>query len=401
MICNLTNKKITEVMTFGKMPLANGFLNTENISKEFFYEMTVGVSPDLGLFQLTNHPKPEMMFHDDYPFFTSSSSYMTKHFNFYADWIVNNFINENDKIIEIGCNDGTMLENFKKKNIYNIGIDPSKNVANIARNKNLNIINNFFSYDLANSLEKFKKNTKVICAANVICHIPDLKDLIKAVDVLLEKKGLFIFEEPYLGNMLQNVSYDQIYDEHIYIFSATSVEKIFNLFDFELIDLLPQVTHGGSMRYVVARKNQYSKSAVLKKIFTDEMNRAFLDINTYINFKNKCLESKERLIEIIEKNLALGKRICGYAATSKSTTILNYCSIGSSEIDCIYDSTVEKIGKKSPGMHIPIVNSSEFKNSSSDLCLLFGWNHKDEILKKEKHFLKNGGQWISHLKNFI
>ena len=155
------------------------------------------------------------------------------------------------------------------------------------------------------------------------------------------------------------------------------------------------------MRYVVARKNQYSKSAVLKKIFTDEMNRAFLDINTYINFKNKCLESKERLIEIIEKNLALGKRICGYAATSKSTTILNYCSIGSSEIDCIYDSTVEKIGKKSPGMHIPIVNSSEFKNSSSDLCLLFGWNHKDEILKKEKHFLKNGGQWISHLKNFI
>jgi methylation protein EvaC len=401
MICNLTNKKITEVMTFGKMPLANGFLYSENISNEYFYEMTIGLSPDLALLQLTNHPKPEMMFHESYPFFTSSSVYMKEHFNFYADWIVKNYIKKNDKIIEIGCNDGTMLENFKTKEINSLGVDPSKNVANIAKNKKLNIINDFFNHNLASSLEEFKGNTKVICAANVICHIPDLKDLIKGIDILLEKKGVFIFEEPYLGSVFQNISYDQIYDEHIYLFSAVSVERIFNLFNFELIDLLPQATHGGSMRYVVGRKNEHNKSIILEKTLNDEKNKGFLDIDTYINFKNKCLESKERLREIIKKALDSGKRISGYAATSKSTTILNYCSIGSNQIDCIYDTTPEKIGKKSPGMHIPIVNSLEFINNPPDICLLFGWNHKNEILKKEEHFVKNGGEWISHIKDFI
>lgn len=401
MICNITNKKITELMTFGKMPLANGFLYEENIPKEYFYEMTVGVSSDLALFQLTNYPKPEMMFHDTYPFFTSSSSYMKEHFNLYADWIVKNYVKKNDKIIEIGCNDGTMLENFKIKELYSLGVDPSKNVANIAKNKKLNIINDFFNYNLASSLEEFKGNTKVICAANVICHIPDLKDLIKGIDILLEKNGVFIFEEPYLGSVFQNISYDQIYDEHIYLFSAVSVERIFNLFNFELIDLLPQVTHGGSLRYVVGRKNQHNKSNILRKILNDEKNRGFLDIDIYIDFKKNCIESKERLREIIKKAADSGKRICGYAATSKSTTILNYCSIGSNQIECIYDTTPEKIGKRSPGMHIPIVNSLEFKKNPPDICLLFGWNHKNEILKNEEHFFKNGGLWISHIKNFI
>ena len=161
MKCNITNKNVEEIMSFGKMPIANGFLNEKDKSNEYFYEMTVGLSPDLGLFQLTNFPKVEMMFHDKYPFFTNSSSYMRNHFKKYAEWISKEFIENNtDKIIEIGCNDGTMLENFKNNKIESLGIDPSGNVAKIAKDKGLNIINSFFSENLTYSLNQFKSKTK-------------------------------------------------------------------------------------------------------------------------------------------------------------------------------------------------------------------------------------------------
>ena len=402
MKCNITNKNVEEIMSFGKMPIANGFLNEKDKSSEYFYDMTVGLSPDLGLFQLTNFPKVEMMFHDKYPFFTNSSNYMRNHFKKYAEWISKEFIeNNSDKIIEIGCNDGTMLENFKNNKIESLGIDPSGNVAKIAKDKGLNIINSFFSENLTYSLNQFKSKTKVICAANVICHIPDLNDLIKGIDKLLSKKGVFIFEEPYLGSMINNVSYDQIYDEHIYIFSAISVEKVFTLYGFELIDIYPQITHGGSMRYVLARKNEYSKSTKVNKILGEELKKGFLDIDLYMKFKLNCLRSKERLNDLIDLSLKKNQRIGGYAATSKSTTILNFCSINSNKIDCIYDTTPEKIGKLSPGAHIPVISSEEFKINPPDMCLLFGWNHKNEILEKEKNFASNGGKWISHIENFI
>ncbi len=402
MKCKITNKNIEDLMSFGNMPIANGFLKSNEIDKEYFFEMKVGLSPEIGLFQLTNFPKVEMMFHDNYPFFTNSSNYMKKHFKDYANSITDNYIKSaNDKIIEIGCNDGTMLKNFKDKNITSLGIDPSGNVAQIAKDKGLNVINDFFGERLSSEIEDFKSQTKIICAANVICHIPDLNDLIKGIDNLLEKKGVFIFEEPYLGAMINNVSYDQIYDEHIYIFSAIAVEKIFNIYNFELIDLIPQITHGGSMRYVVARKNEYSKSKIVEKFLNNEIDKGFLDLEIFLDFKKKCIESKERLNNLVDNLLKNNERIAGYAATSKSTTILNFCSIDSTKIECIYDTTPEKIGKLSPGMHIPIIKADDFQKNPPNTCILFGWNHKKEILEKEKDFVKKGGKWISHIKNFI
>ena len=179
---------------------------------------------------------------------------MLKHFKQYSSWIKKNYSNNIKKIIEIGSNDGSFLKNFKSKKTNILGIEPSSNVANIAKN-GIKTINSFFSYKTSKNLKTFIKKTDIIIAANVICHIPNLKDLIRGVDNLLSTKGLFIFEEPYLGSMFKKTSYDQIYDEHIFMFSVTSIKKIFNLYNFELINVAPQKTHGGSMRYVIRRKN--------------------------------------------------------------------------------------------------------------------------------------------------
>ena len=394
MKCKITGKKIDPFMSFGKMPIANGFLNKDKFNEEFYFEMEVGFSDDLSLFQLNDHPKPEMMFNENYPFFTGSSHQMKLHFKNYADWIKKYHPNKIKNIIEIGSNDGTFLKNFNPKDYNTLGFEPSGNVAKRASMDGTNTINEFFNKNSATNQKHFAKNTDLICAANVICHIPDLKDLIQSVDLMLNKNGLFVFEEPYLGSMFEKISYDQIYDEHIFIFSVTSVSKIFKLFDMELIDVLPQTTHGGSIRYIIARKNNHKISNNVNMLLEKEKLRNLDNISSCKEFKDRCELSKIKTRETLLKFKNNNYKIAGYAATSKSTTILNYCNINNKVIDYICDTTPEKIGKFSPGTHIPIVDMSHFKKFIPDVAYLFAWNHKDEIFKKEKNYK---GKWFSHV----
>ena len=397
MKCKLTNKTIKPFMSFGKMPLANGFLNKNEFQKEFFYEMEVGFSEDISLFQLNQHPKPEKMFNEKYPFYTGSSNFMKKHFNTYAEWIKSNFFKSNFKLIEIGSNDGTFLSNFKNSETEYIGFEPSKNVADVAIKNNIKTQNSFFNLNNINDLKKFVGKTDVICASNVICHIPDLKELILTIDKLLDKKGLFIFEEPYLGSMFEKTSYDQIYDEHIYMFSINSITKIFKMYNFDLIDVLEQSTHGGSMRYVLSRKGEYPINKKVKEGLIKEQSYMLDTLESCLQFKKNCENSKKKINEKLLKYMNEGKKICGYAATSKSTTILNYCNIDKNIISFICDTTKDKIGKFSPGTHIPIVSVSHFHKNLPDVAYLFAWNHREEIFEKEKDFINKGGKWISHV----
>ena len=396
MICKITKKKIKPFMSFGNMPIANGFLKKEFFKKEYLFKMEVGFSNDVSLFQLNDHPKPSLMFNKNYPFFTSSSKYMIKHFKDYSKWIKKYYFKDPKKVIEIGSNDGTFLKNFMSKKTKILGIEPSKNVAKVAKKNKVNTINKFFTYKTALTLKKFINKTDLICAANAICHIPNLEDLIKGVDILLSKKGVFIFEEPYLGSMYEKTSYDQIYDEHIFMFSISSVKKIFELFNFDLIDIQKQKTHGGSMRYVIARKGEYKINNTVKKGLIKEKELHIDSIKGCVKFKNDCEKSKRKLRNKILSIKKRKKSIAGYAATSKSTTILNYCGIDNKHIDYICDTTKDKIGKFTPKTHIPIVDVNYFRKNIPDYTFLFAWNHKNEIFKKEKKIIKKTN-WIAHI----
>jgi SAM-dependent methyltransferase len=270
MKCKITKLPIKPFMSFGKMPIANGFLNKEEFDKEFFFDMEIGFSEKCSLFQLKDHPTPEQMFNDKYPFFTGSSEAMKLHFQNYSNFLKKDYIKNKSKIIEIGSNDGTFLSNFKNSNLDYVGFEPSGNVAELANKNGVKTINSFFGPSSLDLIKSFIKKTDVIFAANVICHIPDLISLIKTIDQLLSKDGVFVFEEPYLGSMFEKISYDQIYDEHIFMFSGTSVKKIFDLFDMELIDLIKQETHGGSMRYVISRRKKKIVSPNVQKILDEE-----------------------------------------------------------------------------------------------------------------------------------
>ena len=397
MYCKITKKKIKPFMSFGKMPIANGFLKKSHFEKEYFFNMEVGFSKEMSLFQLNNHPAPKQMFNKNYPFFTSSSKGMVNHFKSYANWVKKKYQKNLKNLVEIGSNDGTFLKNFKNKGINLVGFEPSKNVCEISRKNGIKTMNKFFNYKNVKNLKNLKNKVNIITAANAICHVPDLISLIKGIDFLLDKKGLFIFEEPYLGAMYEKNSYDQIYDEHIFMFSASSIKKVFNKYGFELIDAIPQKTHGGSMRYVVGRVNSFKVSKNVSKILRNEKNKNIDSIKGCKIFKKNCEISKKKLLTKLNFFKKRKYKIAGYAATSKSTTILNYCNIGVNYIDYICDTTKEKIGKYSPGMHIPIVSMNYFKKNIPDKIFLFAWNHKKEILKKENK-LKNKDKWFAHIE---
>ena len=307
---------------------------------------------------------------------------MTKHFKETANWIKKTFLKKNSYLLELGSNDGTFLQNFNKKKAF--GFEPSKSVHDVSKKRGIQSINKFFNLE---NIEQFRKKGiffDVIFGANVFCHIPNQKNLIHAMDKILEEDGVIIFEEPYLGSMYKKVSYDQIYDEHIYMFSLHSIEKIYSKFGFKLIDAIPQNTHGGSMRYILKRKRYSKKSKRLKNLLLKEkMNH----IDSFVGckkFKHNVELSKKRLNKKIQEILSRKEKICGYGATSKSTTILNFCGINSKQIECIFDTTPDKINKLTPGSHIPIVDYKYFKNSNYRNVFLFAWNHKKEIMIKEK-----------------
>ena len=270
MKCKVTNSELTPFMSFGRMPSANGFLEEKDFKSEFFYEMEVGFSNKISLLQLNDHSNPKKVHDEKYPFYTSSSENMKLHFKKFSSWIQKYFLNSNAKLIEVGSNDGTLLENFNHTNIDYIGFEPSKTIADLANKKKIKTLNTFFNQENVNEIKNFINKTDVICSANVIAHIPDLNDVIMTIDKLLSSKGVFIFEDPYLGSMFSQVSYDQIYDEHIFLFSLSSVKKIFNLYEFDLIDAIPQSTHGGSMRYVIGRKNNHKINPRVNDILDSE-----------------------------------------------------------------------------------------------------------------------------------
>lgn len=394
--CKICNASIESLMSFGPMPIANGFLTKDEFSGEYFFDMEVGFCDSCKGFQLIHQPKPEKMFHENYAFFSSLSMHMQTHFKKFASEVMNLLGNDPKKfVIELGSNDGIMLKNFMEAGYNHLGIEPSANVAKIANDNNVRSISKFFSSNLASELIAEYGHADAITSANVMCHIPDINDVALGIAKLLKPGGFLVFEDPYLGSMIEKTSYDQIYDEHVFIFSAHSVSYIFEKNGMELIDVLPQETHGGSMRYVLSHKGTHAIKPSVELIMNLEREQGLDNLNTFKIFKESCEKSKKELCQLLVDLKKRGKKVVGYAATSKSTTILNYCSIGPDLIEYIADTTPIKQGKFSPGVHIPIKPYSDFQKERPDYAILFAWNHWKEIKQKELDYIASGGKWVS------
>lgn len=398
-ICRVSGERLQKVVDFGMQPLGNGFLAQKDFVGEYFYPMQIGFAEKSMMLQLISQPEPKMMFHDQYAFYSSTSKYMANHFASFAAGVIDSqYISKSDPfVVELGCNDGIMLKNFASIGMRHLGIEPSRNVAEVANSHGVRTISEFFDKDVAAKIVAEHGLADAFIAANVMCHIPNIANVVSGIKVLLKPTGVVMFEDPYLGDIIEKTSYDQIYDEHVFLFSALSIQFLFGLHGMELIDVLPQKTHGGSMRYVLAHKGAYQVNASVEQIIAKERQQGLDKIETYKRFATNVEKSKSDLVDLLSKLKAQGKRIAGYGATSKSTTILNYCGIGPDMLDYICDTTPIKQGKYSPGVHVPVVAYEAFKANPPDYAFLLAWNHAEEILAKEKDYASVGGKWITHV----
>jgi methylation protein EvaC len=394
--CRICAGSPLPVHSFGPQPIANAFLTAEASRADTYrFDLAISVCPECGTVQLVDQPDRERMFHGEYAFFTGTSRAMTEHFARFASWLRDAHLRGDDPfVVEIGSNDGTLLSNFRQWNIRHLGIEPSANVAQAARDRGVPTEVRFFDADTARAIVAEHGKASAFIAANVMCHIPYLHSVVEGIDLLLRDDGVVAFEDPYAGDVLDKGSYDQWYDEHVFLFSLHSVARVFAARGFELIDVQPQVTHGGSMRYVLARKGQRTPSAAVGEYMAREDAQRIADPEAWRAFGARCDASKLALVSLLKQLKADGKRVAGYAATSKSTTILNYCGIGPELIEFISDTTPIKQGKVTPGTRIPVLPRAAFGPPYPDYAVLFGWNHEKEIVAKETDFVANGGKWI-------
>ena len=398
--CRISNDQLMPFLDLGKQPLANGFLNKKDkLKKEYFYKLRVGFSKKSKMVQLFEVPKKEKMFNKNYAFYSSTSKFMDKHFEKFSKQIKNFIKSKKIKkplIVEIGSNDGIMLKRFKK--LDHVGVEPSSNVANECKKKEkCKVLNEFFSnHTVKKIIKNFNRKVDVYYSANVMCHIENIKLVFSNISSSLSDDGIFVFEDPYMGEVIKKNSYDQFYDEHVYLFSLESILRLAEFNNLQLFDAEPQITHGGSMRYYLCKKSRYSQTKRLKKLIKIEKKLKLDKLSTYKLFAKKVHKSKIDLVKLLKKLKKNNKKISAYGATSKSTTIFNFCNISSNLIENYYDSTKIKQNKFSPGMHIPVKSFSKMKKYP-DYFFLSAWNHQKEIYGKEKKFKKEGGRWILHV----
>ena len=380
-----------EFLNLGKQPLANGFLEKNEIDDEFFYDLKVGFDIDTKLVTHMEYVNPPLMFNDKYSYRGSMSKTMREHFSNFSDRIKTS---DNLKILEIGSNDGVFLKNWNTKNA--IAVEPCGNFAKLTSKLGYTTYNEFWTTKLATEIKCKHGKLDIIFAANCICHIPDLDDTFKAVESLLNDDGVFIFEDPSLAKMINSNSYDQIYDEHPHIFSVIALDNILKRNGLQISKVENISVHGGSNRI-------YAKKIGCVVDDSVENNKSYERIlgldkyETFVRFSERVKQSKDDLIRILNNCKEEGKKVISYGATSKSTTIFNYCGIDKELIQYITDTTPEKQNKLSPGVHIPIVSPEEGFDDSVDFAFLGAWNFIKEISEKESDYIQNGGKFITHV----
>tara|TARA_B100000989_G_scaffold288411_1_gene259086 strand:+ start:1 stop:1194 length:1194 start_codon:yes stop_codon:yes gene_type:complete len=384
-------------LNLGRQPLANSFLKNirrNTLRNEFFYNLKVCFNTKNYLVSIAKPVNPKKQYTDKYAHRASESKTMRLAFKKVAKKLIKRF--RPKKIMEIGSNDGVFLKNFNKRSV--IAIEPCKNLARLTK-KLFKTYDEFWNLKLADKIIKEKKGEiDLIFSANTISHIPNLKETFRGVFNILSDDGVLVIEDPSLLKVLQNNSYDQFYDEHVYVFSSISINNIINEYGLRLFDVENLPTHGGSNRYYICKKNgKYKKSLRLEKAIKSEISYRLHKIESYLKFSKRVSMSKKSLFNLIKRLKKKDKKIISYGATYKSTTVFNYCNFNSKIIDYVTDTTLNKQGKYTPGTHIKIISPKHGMNDTVDYAFLGAWNFKKEIFRKEKNFFKRGGKFITHV----
>lgn len=391
-------KKLLLVIDFGEVALAGGFLKKEQFKAEQKFPLKVYFCNDCYAVQVVNKVPPDQLF-KNYFYFSSSIKTLREHFHAYATEVTQRFLRqEQATVLEIGCNDGILLRPLADQGISKIfGIDPAKNIVGTINDPRFNIINNYFTEKSAKKFVDEHGKADLILANNVYAHILDIQGATRAIELTLTSDGVFIFEVHYLGKMISELQYDMIYHEHLYYYSLLSAINHFKRYNMMVFDVKPVPIHGGSMRFYVCKEGgKYStQSKAVKLLEASERAEGFDRFETFQMFAANVAETRTKLMSLLHKIKADGKRIVGYGASGRASTMIQYCGISRAVMDYIVDDAPAKAGYFTPGSHFEIKTSSELLGCDHpDYVLIFAWSFFDEICKRNYEYLSRGGRMI-------
>lgn len=372
--CHICGSAVTPLLDFGRQPLANSYLAVGETDRVWYTAVWAWCDP-CQLLQLVDVPDISNVFNADYPYITDQSRFMVNHFRNTANHLNYMYDLADKNVLEIGCNSGGMIEHLHQTSRV-IGVEPALASQRILTRKGIPSWPSLFDQELADRIRRVSGEFDMVYCANTLRSLKDLNGFIRGVKTVLRRTGVFIFEEPYLINILDRNEFDQFYSENVYAFTISSVRGLAERYGMDLIqvDALPE-NHGGSLRYHLARHGYRTKTDVGEYL---EAERDIVPrIQAMYAYADHIKdEFRQALIKCVRPPV-------GYGATAKSSTMLNWTGIGPTLIPAIYDSTPTKIGKLMPGVHIPIKDAAEFKNDSSEIVVLFPYNLAGEIIPRE------------------
>ncbi|KMS86444.1 class I SAM-dependent methyltransferase [Prauserella rugosa] len=404
--CRICGEAVAEFLDFGIQPLSDAFREPSDPAEEFTYRLAVGRCAGCGMVQLVNEVPREAMFHDDYPYVSRGSAVMREHFGALARrFLETELAGEDPFIVELGSNDGTMLATVAAAGVRHLGVEPSGDVADLSAAEGVRVRKDFFEESTALQIAESDGLADVIYAANTLCHIPYMDSILAGVRALLKPHGVFVFEDPYLGDIVERTSFDQIYDEHFFLFSARSVDEMARRHGLELVDVEHLEVHGGELRYTLALPGARRRSEAVGRWLSTEDSARLGEQDVLEEFAARVHAVRDDLVSLLSRLRDEGSRVVGYGATAKSATVTNFCGIGPELVEFVCDTTPAKQGRLTPGSHIPVRPPEAFRggdggaggNGYPPYALLFAWNHAEEIMAKEQAFREAGGRWILYV----
>lgn len=379
----------------GETPLANRLLTAAQLDEpEPTWPLDLVWCPECSLVQITETVPAEAMFRD-YAYFSSFSDTMVSHAKTIAQRLcADRDLQSEDLVVEVASNDGYLLQWYREAGIPVLGIEPARNIAEVAQNeRGIPTISEFFGIELATELAEQGTHADVIHANNVLAHVADLNGIVSGFEKLLKPNGMVVVEAPYLKDLIDHIEFDTIYHEHLCYFSLTALDRLFKSHGMTIVDVERLEIHGGSLR-IFAMK---TAAAEVKQSVVDllaEESQWVDDASFYMTFGQRVDELRTKLTKLLSDLRADGKRIAVYGASAKGSTLLNYFGIGQETLDYVVDRSTVKQKHYTPGTHLKIFDPEKLVEDQPDYCLLLTWNFADEILEQQKQYRENGGQFI-------
>ena len=395
--CGGTN--LVKILDFGYVPLAGGFLEESDFANEKFYPLDLNFCQDCFLVQVSNVIPAEVLFRD-YFYFSSSIGTLVEHCAEFAKETQERFLKDKKgaAIFEIGCNDGVLHKPFAAMGVRAIGVDPATNVVNSIKSKDITVINDIFSEGLAIKIRDEYGPFDALLSSYSFAHIDDMIDVMKGVKHLLKQDGVFVFEVYYLGTLIEEMQYDMIYHEHMSYYSLKTLMLFLARFDMEIFDIkfTPGV-RSGAVRFYARNigKKRGEKTASLIEMIRYEQDMGFDQVDVFLDYAAKVSQTREQLLNLLNRLKGEGKNIIGYGASGRGTTIMNYCGIDGHYLDYVVDDAPAKHGFFTPGTHVPI-NPWDYTKETAfpEYALLFAWSFINEVKKRRADYLNQGGKFI-------